>query len=212
MLSYSILEAKASGLFDRIIVSTDDNHIAEVAKSFGAEIPFLRPAELADDHTGTGAVVRHAVAFLEGEGEKPESVCCVYATAPFLQQAFLLAGYEALRDHPTLDYAFSVTSYAFPIQRSLKVLGNGRVAPMFPEFVATRSQDLEEVFHDAGQFYWGRCDAFLADRPIFSPSSLPVVLPRYLVQDIDTEEDWRRAELMYEALLADGSVTQPHTR
>lgn len=160
--------------------------------------PFFRPKELADDHTGTNAVVKHAIDWALDAGHPVKYVCCIYATAPFVQGQLLRKGYELLVETGK-DFAFSMTSYAFPIWRSLRLTEQGGVEPIWPENIPKRSQDLEEAYHDAGQFYWGRAEAFLKDVPIFSNASVPVILPRYLVQDIDTLEDWERAELMFRA-------------
>lgn len=202
MLAWSLENAQRSGCFDRIIVSTDDAEIAAVARDYGAEVPFMRPAELADDHTGTIPVVRHAAdACLLAD---TDLVCCIYATAPFTQAADLRRGLELM--HTTdADYAFSVTSYAFPIQRAVRITTAGRVEMFHPELFQTRSQDLEEAFHDAGQFYWGRAAAWRAQRPIFARGSVPVMLPRHRVQDIDTLEDWTRAEWLFRAMQAEPS-------
>lgn len=198
MIARSIEAALESGCFQSVVVSTDDQKIAEVARTYGAEVPFLRPAELADDVTGTLPVIAHAIEQLNAAGESPSEVCCIYATAPFLSPEDLRRGLEMLED-PTVDYAFSVTSYPFPIQRALKLDTAGRVAMFQPECFSQRSQDLEEAYHDAGQFYWGRAQAWLEQRLLFGERSLPVMLPRHRVQDIDTPEDWRRAELMFRA-------------
>lgn len=200
MLSYSIDAAKACGIFDDIIVSTDDAEIAEVARACGASVPFMRPSKFADDYTGTRAVTNHAILSYEESIAKPEYCCCIYATAPFVQPEHLLQGYQQLVAKPDKAFSFSVTSFAFPVQRALKREGDG-VVSMYPEFAATRSQDLEEGFHDAGQFYWGSYAGYLSDKAMFSKHSLPIVIPRHLVQDIDTTEDWARAELMYKAYL-----------
>lgn len=199
MLGWSIDAAIASGCFDEVVVSTDDPQIADVARAFGASIPFMRPADLSDDHTGTIPVVRHATQWFCNEGKAPESVCCLYATAPFVRPADLRRGLELL-DTTGSDYAFSVTSYAFPIQRALRLTSGNRVQMFNPEHFTTRSQDLEEAFHDAGQFYWGTAQAWLEGRTIFTPASTPVMLPRHRVQDIDTLEDWERAEWLFKAM------------
>lgn len=201
IIAYSIEAARASALFDRVIVSTDDDEIARVARDCGAETPFVRPRELSDDHTGTNAVVRHAISWFGEHGALPQHVCCIYATAPFVQPRYLCEGFERLVASGK-SFAFSVTSFAFPIQRALRIDADGCVQPIWPENVARRSQDLEETYHDAGQFYWGTARAFLDDVVLYSAASAPVVLPRHLVQDIDTEEDWIRAELMFRALRA----------
>jgi N-acylneuraminate cytidylyltransferase len=199
MIAWSIEAARASGLFDHIVVSTDDAEIAEVAKAHGAEVPFMRPAALSDDHTGTSSVVAHAIEWYREHGHMPDPVCCIYATAPFVTAADLQRGLQTLTDTGS-DFAFSVTSYAFPIQRAIKLTQECRVEMFQPEHFNTRSQDLEEAWHDAGQFYWGRADAWLTGKPIFSTNAAPVMLPRHRVQDIDTPEDWVRAEWMFKAL------------
>jgi len=200
VIAHSIAAALASSLFDRIIVSTDDEEIAMVARTCGAEVPFMRPAALADDFTGTNAVVSHAIRWLLDHGQPVSHVCCIYATAPFVSADYLRSGYEKLVDSGR-SFAFSVTSFPFPIQRAIRITHEGTVEPFFPEHISSRSQDLEEGYHDAGQFYWGKADAFINDEDIFSSVSIPIVIPRHLVQDIDTMEDWTRAELMYHALL-----------
>lgn len=201
MIAYSISAALDSGLFDRVVVSTDDAEIAAVARDHGAETPFVRPAEFSGDFSTTVEVIRHAILALREQGNTAEFVCCIYATAPFVQPQYLRQGYEQLTAHPDAAYAFSVTSFPFPVQRGIRLNAGGRIEAMYPEFRNTRSQDLEEVYHDAGQFYWGRCEAWVSGEVIFSPASLPVILPRHLVQDIDTPEDWIRAELMHAALI-----------
>jgi len=205
IIAHSIGAALESGCFDRVIVSTDDEEIAAVARQWGAETPFLRPATLADDHTGTNAVVKHAIGWFREAGHAVELACCIYATAPFVQARYLRQGLERLASSDKA-FAFSVTSFPFPIQRAIRINAAGAVEAIWPENISRRSQDLEEAFHDAGQFYWGRADAFLTDTVLFSPASLPVVLPRHLVQDIDTLEDWQRAEHMYRALELAGEI------
>ena len=198
MIAYSIDAARRSGLFAGIVVSTDDPEIARVATELGAETPFVRPAPLSDDHTGTNAVVRHALEWLAEHGRSAEYACCIYATAPFIKPEYLRAGFERLSSSGK-SFAFSVTSFPFAVQRALRIDAGGGLEPCWPQHASSRSQDLEELYHDAGQFYWGRASAFLSDVPLYSPASLPIILPRHLVQDIDTLEDWRRAELMYAA-------------
>ncbi len=205
IIAHSIEAARASALFERVIVSTDDDEIARVARDCGAETPFVRPAELADDHTGTNAVVRHAISWFGERGALPHHVCCLYATAPLVQPCYLREGFERLIASGK-SFAFSVTSYAFPIQRALRIDADGCVEPIWPGNIARRSQDLGQTYHDAGQFYWGTARAFLDDVVLYSAASVPVVLPRHLVQDIDTEEDWRRAEFLYTALQAAGEL------
>lgn len=206
MLAYSIRAAQNSGLFDRIVVSTDDEEIAAMARQLGAETPFVRPAELADDFSTTVDVIRHSVLALQQQGEPIDYACCIYATAPFVQPQYLQQGLQQLQAHPDKAYAFSVTTFPFPIQRAIRINAAGEIEAMHPEHRNTRSQDLEEAYHDAGQFYWARAQAWIERAVVFSSQSLAVILPRYLVQDIDTQEDWLRAEFMYDSLLASGTI------
>ena len=205
MLAWSIEAAKASGCFDRIIVSTDDEEIADTAQEWGAEVPFIRPEELSDDHTGTVPVIRHAIQWLEKYEDKVNYACCIYATAPFLVARDLQVGWEAINGGDC-DYAFSVTTFPFPIQRAIRVTKHGRVAMVHPEHYLTRSQDLTETWHDAGQFYWGTSEAWCGGRPIFGEGAIPIKLPRHRVQDIDTLEDWTRAEWLFRALQVEGGL------
>ena len=205
IIAWSIEVALQSGCFDHIYVSTDDEEIASTARKFGAEVPFTRPPELSDDHTGTGAVVAHTIEWVNENIGNVDFACCLYATAPFVQPQDLRRGLSVLRESGC-EYAFSVTSFAFPIQRAIRITDTNRVEMLNPQYSTTRSQDLEEVFHDAGQFYWGRADAWLAGRKLFSQASVPVIIPRNRVQDIDTTEDWDRAELMFEAMRSRLSV------
>lgn len=203
MIAWSIEAAKSSGCFDQIIVSTDDEEIASVAVHYGASVPFMRPPELSDDFTGTLPVIHHAVAWLNESGTQTEYACCIYATAPFVSATDLQQGFQEIKETGS-SYAFSVTSYAFPIQRAIRITDAGRVTMFSPEHFSTRSQDLEEAWHDAGQFYWGTADAWCEERPIFGAESVPVMLPRHRVQDVDTLEDWTRAEWLFKALQAEG--------
>lgn len=198
MIAWSIEAALQSGCFRQVLVSTDDKEIADVARQCGADVPFMRPPKLSDDHTGTMPVIRHAIEWCIQQGQTPESVCCIYATAPFIRAEDIQRGLQILSDTGS-DYAFSVTSYPFPIQRAIRITAQGRVEMFYPEQFSTRSQDLEEAYHDAGQFYWGTVSAMLADKMIFASGATPVILPRHQVQDIDTPEDWLRAELMFRA-------------
>ncbi|KPA94884.1 MULTISPECIES: pseudaminic acid cytidylyltransferase [Pseudomonas] len=206
MIARSIRLALNSGLFEQVVVSTDDAQIAEVAREQGARVPFMRPATLADDFTGTAAVIAHAVEALVQQGQVFDYACCIYATAPLLQGRFLREGFELLERHPERSFAFSVCEFGFPIQRALTLTDEGALTALYPEHRQTRSQDLPPAFQDAGQFYWGRCAAWLRGDVLFSEMSLPVLLPRHLVQDIDTPEDWLRAEYLYSALQAAGEL------
>lgn len=201
MIAWSIEAALAAGCFDRVVVSTDDEEIADVAANAGADVPFLRPAALSDDYTGTVPVIRHAIEYLESQGQEVTLACCIYATAPFVQPDDLRAGLEKMQE-PGVRYAFSVTSFPFPIQRAIRIQGSGAVEMFYPEHLNTRSQDLEEAFHDAGQFYWGCASSWREGKPIFAIHSRPVILPRHRVQDVDTLEDWERAEWLFKAMAA----------
>ncbi|NVD37010.1 pseudaminic acid cytidylyltransferase [Marinobacter lutaoensis] len=203
MIAWPIEAALQSCCFDQVIVSTDDAEIADIARASGAKVPFMRPETLSDDHTGTTPVIRNAIEWFVAQGIVPEQVCCIYATAPFVRPEDIRKGLEVLNSEGC-EFAFSVTSYAFPIQRALRLTEQGRVEMFQPEHFNTRSQDLEEAYHDAGQFYWGQSSAWLTGKPIFSPSAAPVILPRYRVQDIDTPEDWERAEWMFRAMRETG--------
>ena len=199
MISYAITAARAASCFERIVVSTDDAEIAAVARHCGAETPFLRNATLADDHTGTTAVVVDAIRRLDAIGIQADHYCCIYATVPLIRASDLLAAYQRLTTSAA-DYAFSAAAFGFPIQRALQLTANGCATPFWPENMGKRSQDLTPAYQDAGQFYWGRRDAWLGGRGVFDGNGLAQVLPRYRVVDIDTEEDWQLAELLYQAL------------
>jgi N-acylneuraminate cytidylyltransferase len=200
MIAYSIKAAQASGLFDLVLVSTDDEEIACTALALGAEVPFLRPANLADDLTPMVPVVRHAATWVREHIGESENVCCILATAPFLNGAALTKGYNLLIKHPETEFVFSATDFAFPILRAVRLDENGKTRMFWPENELVRSQDLPEAFHDAGQFYWGNTDAWYKRDRIFSASSRIVKLPRHTVQDIDTPEDWEQAEILFEFL------------
>jgi len=195
LIAYSIETALDSKLFEKVVVSTDDEEIASIAKKYGAEVPFLRPKELSDDFTGTQEVVDFTLNQLE---EKYDSVCTIYATAPLLQKEYLIEGFEKLKSSNAIN-AFSATSMPFPIQRTFKLTNEGRCEMFTPEHYMTRSQDLEEAYQDAGQFYWKKLGV-KSDEIMFGADSIPIILPRHLVQDIDTLEDWKRAEIIYRVL------------
>jgi pseudaminic acid cytidylyltransferase len=203
VIAWSIEAAQRSACFDQVIVSTDDDEIAGLARGLGAVVPFVRPAKLSGDHIGTTDVIRHAIDFLNSCSDRTvEHACCIYATAPFVTSEDILEGLQILLSKEC-DYVFTVTSYAYPIQRALRITRQGQVEMFNPEYIESRSQDLEDAYHDAGQFYWGRAEAWLSESPIFSPGAVPLILPRYRVQDIDTPEDWTQAEKMYNVLHQD---------
>lgn len=199
MIAYSIEAAQKSGCFDKIIVSTDDQEIADVALQYGAEVPFLRPANIADDFATTIDVMQHAVNWCLAKKLTVDKVCCIYATAPFILPEYIKKGLESV-SVANVEYAFSATTFPFAIQRAISLDENGSVTMFSPEYANTRSQDLEEAYHDAGQFYWGKASAFLAGKAIFAEHSKVVILPRKRVQDIDTPEDWELAESLFSVL------------
>lgn len=200
IMAWSIEAARRSALFDHVIVTTDDDEIAAVATQWGAEAPFRRPAALADDHAGTTEVVGHAVRWAIEQDWPLAAVCCIYATAPFLRAEDLEQGLRAL-ESGAWAYAFSATDHAASILRSFKQRKDGGVEMYFPEHFLTRSQDLPYALHDAAQFYWGRPEAWMEGKTLFARHSIPVIVPRWRVQDIDNEEDWQRAELLAPSIL-----------
>jgi len=197
LIAYSIKTALKSKIFDKVVVSTDDIKIADIAKKYGAET-IQRPHKLADDYTGTDDVINHAIEYLQNQGEEFDFVCTIYATAPLLQSKYLIEGFKKLKESDAIN-AFSVTTMPFPIQRTFKLDSSGRCKMFTPEYYNSRSQDLEEAYQDAGQFYWSKIGQ-KSDEIFFGKDSIPIILPRYLVQDIDTMEDWQRAEIMYRVL------------
>jgi N-acylneuraminate cytidylyltransferase len=196
IIAWSIDAALRSGCFSRIIVSTDDEEIAKVASAHGAEVPFRRPPELADDHATTSAVIAHAVRWALGEGLRPAAACCLYATAPFLTPSDIREGSRRLASGG-LDFVFAATQFESPVQRGFERLPDGGLRMLWPELFTARSQDLAPVFHDAAQFYWGTPDAWTEQRAIFGPRSAFVEIPRWRSVDIDTEDHWIHAELLF---------------
>jgi len=200
-IAYSIAAAQRSGLFDRIVVSTDCGRIAEIAESYGAEVPFLRPPALADDHCGILPVFRHAIAAVQRLREELiRYACCIYPTAVLLSELHLIAAYHRLAAAPSIAYCFTVCPYEHPIERALSVTESGTVSAVAPEHAQARTQNLPAHYYDAGQFYWARADAALAGAPIFCGPSLPYVLRHLELIDIDDADDWRRAEAIATAL------------
>lgn len=198
MIAHSISAAIESKCFDRIVVSTDDQEIADIARTWGAEIPFMRPRNLSDDYTATVPVIKHAVKELKCSNPN-DYICCLYATAPFVT-AEVLAKAASLIQQDSYDYVFPITSFSYPIQRALTLAENGDISMIDPDMYSVRSQDLTQTFHDVGQFYFGCSEAWLNDRPIFLSRSKGIEIPRYTAQDIDDEEDWIRAEMLLKAL------------
>ncbi|MBK6637173.1 MAG: pseudaminic acid cytidylyltransferase [Rhodocyclaceae bacterium] len=205
MIAYAIEAAKVSGLFEHIVVTTDDEEIGDFARDYGAETPFLRPTELADDHTPTVPVVAHAIQACCSLGWGVEHVCCIYPAVPFLQVSDLAAAFKLLQRSGT-DYSFPIAEFPAAIQRALKRGADGRMQPLQLEHELTRTQDLEPGYYDAGQFYWGSAQAWLTNNRIHR-SGVGLVIPAWRVVDIDTWDDWDRAQLMWRALCSsDGYI------
>ena len=204
MIGYAIAAAIASNSFDRVIVSTDDEEIAQVAIEHGAEVPFLRPPELSDDHTPTVPVIAHAITACQNIVWDVQEVCCIYPGVPFISTNDLRAAYEQLLATGA-HYTFPVTGFPSPIQRALRRLPDGKVSPFQPEHAATRTQDLEPSYFDVGQFYWGKASSWLAGLNVHL-NGTTLVIPEWRVVDIDTPADWERAEILYAALAHKGLV------
>jgi len=199
MIAYAIEAAKRSGLFERIVVTTDDSEISQIAKAFGSETPFVRPRELADDHTPTIAVIAHAINACEALGWTLNNVCCIYPSVPFIQQADLESALQLLQKSSDAYFSFPITEFPSAIQRALRLDRFGKTISFYPENENLRSQDLEAAYHDAGQFYWGSRDAWLQSLCIHN-HGVGLVIPNWRVVDIDTPFDWVRAEIMFRTL------------
>jgi pseudaminic acid cytidylyltransferase len=205
MIEWPLAAALDSRLFGRVVVSTDDAEIAEVARAAGAEVPFLRPPDLADDHATTGQVMAHATRWAIDEGLELEAVCCLYATAPFVTPDVLAEGRAELT-RGGFDFVLAAARFSYSVQRGFVADGSGGMQMLFPEHRLTRSQDLPPVYHDAGQFYWAQPAAWLEERPVFGPASSFLELPLTRAQDIDSPEDWILAERLFELERATGST------
>ena len=197
MIARAIEVAKASRLFGHIVVTTDDAEIAGLARAWGAEVPFVRPAELADDYTPTVPVVAHAIGACQALGWQVDHVCCIYPAVPFMQSADLVSALRLLETN-NAGYVFPVADFPSAIQRALRQLPSGLMEPFYSQYASTRTQDLEPAYYDAGQFYWGRAQTWLEGKNIHQ-HGMGLVIPSWRVVDIDNAEDWQRAELMYAA-------------
>lgn len=197
-ISYAIEAAINATIFSEIIVSTDDQEIAEISKKFGASIIISRPQSLADDVTPTVPVIAHAIeSYLDVNKIENLEVCCIYPINPFIESSDLIEGLELLRLSPQTSYVLPICSYPYPIQRSV-TFRNSQINMRYPDNALVRSQDLEESFHDAGQWYWGRAETWIAqEKLLFNSKGIRIL--RWRCQDIDTEEDWKSAELLFDA-------------
>lgn len=195
IIAYGIESAIKSGLFDKVMVSTDSVEIANIAKQYGADVPFMRSLKNSDDHATTVDVLIEVIEAYIQRGENIEEACCIYATAPFVSTNDLQKTYQLLIDEQ-FDVVFPVLQYSFPIQRALK-LDNNRMKMFHPELKTTRSQDLEKSYHDSGQFYWFKTLQVLTKRNLWTDNTGVIVLNEMDAHDIDTEEDWEIAEFKY---------------
>ena len=200
MLHWAIEAARDSGLFEHIVVSTDSTEIAAEAVKAGAEVPFMRPAHLADDHAVTRDVINHAIIECTQIYGHFDQCCCIYGTSPFLSAEDLSSALHILQTEE-VPFVFSATAYPYPIQRAFFINQDSSLQMFHPEHAKTRSQDLIPAYHDAGMFYWGKSHAFLEKLPMFAGASRPFLIPLHRVCDLDTLDDWERAEWMMKAKL-----------
>jgi len=198
MIAYAITAAKESGVFKHVVVSTDDQEIAQIARECGAETPFVRPIVLANDYTETVPVIAHGIQACRTLGWTFDCVCCIYPGVPFIQINDLRGALELLMKG-TADFCFPVTEFPSAIQRALRLLTDGRTQPCYPQFETIRTQELAVTYHDAGQFYWGKAAAWLQNARIHS-SGIGYVIPNWRVVDIDTPDDWLRAEMLFKSI------------
>ena len=198
IIAYSIEAALNSGIFDEVMVSTDSDEIAEIAKRYGAKVPFLRSSENADDHATTRDVCKEVLDAYKAEGREFDMFACIYPTAPFLTAERLKTAVETLEGADAYSLV-PVVQFSFPPQRGV-IVKNGLMEWVNPEFAQTRSQDLEPVYHDAGQFYILRTEAFLREFALVTSKTVPFVLSEEEVQDIDNYSDWALAEMKYKLI------------
>ena len=193
-ISRAIKAAKKTKLFDRIIVSTDDHKIASISKKYNAEIPFIRPSKLADDKTIVSKVVAHAIKWLHSKNQYPKAVCCIFPTAVFVKDKDIIKAYKIFKTGKW-NFVFSATTFAHTFERSFYKKKNNGVKMLFPKRYKKRTQDFKKMYYDTGQFYWGKTEAWLKNKPIFDKSSTIINIPAWRAHDIDTLDDWKRAEI-----------------
>lgn len=196
IIAYSIKAAIESGVFDEVMVSTDDEEIAEVARKYGATVPFLRSAETSNDFATTADVINEVLDRYEEKGENFDILACIYATAPFVT-AERLSETAGILDKGNFDSAFTCVEFSYPVLRGLVIDGDGRVGMKWPEYKNSRSQDLPKFYHDAGQFYFAKTDAFRRANSLWGENTAPIILSELEVQDLDTPTDWALAEMKY---------------
>ena len=198
IIAYSIEAALNSGVFDEVMVSTDDEEIAEVARQYGASVPFLRSAETSNDYATTVDVLLEVVNKYKEQGKNFDTICCLYSTAPFVTPERLKEASSEIND--TIDACFTIVQYSYPIQRSLRINENNCVEMKFPEHLKSRTQDLEKVYHDAGQFYFVKTESLIQEKTVWCKRTAPLILSELEVQDLDTLTDWQLAEMKYQLL------------
>lgn len=198
IIAYSIEAALNSGVFDEVMVSTDDEEIAGVARQFGAAVPFLRSAETSNDYATTVDVLLEVVNKYKEQGKVFDTICCLYSTAPFVTSDRLEEASSKISE--TIDACFTIVQYSYPIQRSLRINENDYVEMKFPEHLKSRTQDLDKVYHDAGQFYFVKTDALIQEKTVWCKRTAPLILSEIEVQDLDTLTDWQLAEMKYQLL------------
>lgn len=198
IMAYSIEAALKSGLFDEVMVSTDDEDFADVAKKYGASVPFLRSEATANDYATTVDVLHEVIETYRQRGMVFDTICCLYSTAPFVTAERLKEAYSKLSDK--VDACFTMVEYSYPIQRSLRINEAGLVEMKYPEHLKSRTQDLEKIYHDAGQFYFVKTKTLIEEKTVWCKHTAPLVLSELEVQDLDTLTDWQLAEMKYELL------------
>ncbi len=198
IIAYSIEAALNSGVFDEVMVSTDDDEIANVARQYGASVPFLRSAETSNDYSTTVDVLLEVVDKYKEQGKVFDTICCLYSTAPFVTSERLKEASSQISE--TVDACFTIVQYSYPIQRSLRINDSDYVEMKYPEHLKSRTQDLEKVYHDAGQFYFVKTDALIQEKTVWCKRTAPLILSELEVQDLDTLTDWQLAEMKYQLL------------
>lgn len=198
IMAYSIEAALKSGIFDDVMVSTDDEEFAEVANKYGASVPFLRSDATSNDYATTVDVLLEVIETYKQRGMEFDTICCLYSTAPFVTSERLKEAHSKLSDN--VDACFTMVEYSYPIQRSLRINEVGQVEMKYPDYLKSRTQDLEKVYHDAGQFYFLKTKTLIEEKTVWCKHTVPLVLSELEVQDLDTLTDWQLAEMKYALL------------
>lgn len=199
IITYSIEAALQSGLFEEVMVSTEDEEIAQIARQVGARVPFMRSQESAGDYASTDDVLLEVLKAYEEQGRTFDAFCCLYPTAPFVTAQKLQKAMKLLEQ---ADSVMPVVPFSFPPQRCMVLNEAGELHMKWPEYAQTRSQDLEPYYHDCGQFYCCKTDLFLQYKTTDLPHMMPMIMSELEVQDIDNPDDWEIAELKYQKMVA----------